>query len=103
LILDYGRQFSNRFQAMITLVASLYICLLVIILLSLLKIYKIEQLFLFQCIVDSTVMVFLMIGVFFQGASINDSFSVHREILKQNKTIILDIQLYRKAYSNPKF
>ncbi|KAL4442385.1 hypothetical protein ABPG74_005726 [Tetrahymena malaccensis] len=96
--LDYGKQYILRMQAYLTIYFfSIFITTLILIL-WILKIYKLDNIYPIMCLFELLVTFSILLIILYQGCLFNECFEYYKNTLGDHRVLFLDIMRMKNVY-----
>ncbi|KAL4470079.1 hypothetical protein ABPG72_008738 [Tetrahymena utriculariae] len=96
--LDYGKQYILRMQAYLTVYFfSIFITTLILIL-WILKIYKLDNIYPVMCLFELVVTLSILLIILYQGCLFNECFEYYKNTLGDHRVLFLDILRMKNVY-----
>ncbi|KAL4454340.1 hypothetical protein ABPG74_012297 [Tetrahymena malaccensis] len=96
--LEYGKSYFIRVQALFGLLFIVMLIFITLLGLTIFKIIKLEVCFIVIIISDTSFLIVIILLLCYYCCKVNESFIMHENILKGNKSIISDIHRNRHKY-----
>ncbi|EAS03998.2 transmembrane protein, putative (macronuclear) [Tetrahymena thermophila SB210] len=98
ICLDYGKQYVLRMQAYLTIYFFSIFITTIILILWVLKIYKLDNIYPIMCLYELIVTFSILLAILYQGCLLNECFEYYKNTLGDHKVLFLDIMRMKNVY-----